>query len=152
MSHVIHITQTARKLILPVFDNFSLEQLNKIPEGFTNNLIWNIAHLVVTEQLLVHKLSGVSALLVSDEMIAKYRKGSKPEGDVTQQEVDEIKHLFATSLDKTLTDYNAGLFVSYQEYPTSSGYTLKNIDDALSYNLFHEGIHLGIILALKKVI
>jgi len=35
---------------------FSLEQLNKIPEGFNNNLIWNIAHCVVTQQLLCYKV------------------------------------------------------------------------------------------------
>jgi hypothetical protein len=35
----------------------TLEQLNKIPEGYNNNLIWNIAHVVVVQQMLVYKLS-----------------------------------------------------------------------------------------------
>jgi hypothetical protein len=31
------------------------EQLNTIPEGYNNNLIWNIAHIIVVQQMLVYK-------------------------------------------------------------------------------------------------
>ncbi|MGB5463369.1 MAG: DinB family protein, partial [Aureibaculum sp.] len=30
--------------------------------------------------------------------------------------------------------------------------TLNNIQDAIEFNNFHEGIHLGYILALKKLV
>ena len=32
-------------------------------------------------------------MMVSDELVGKYRKDSKPEGAVTQEEVNEIKAL-----------------------------------------------------------
>jgi hypothetical protein len=47
------------------------DQLNTIPEGYSNNLIWNIAHIVV-QQMLVYKLSGLP-MMISDEMV-KYKK------------------------------------------------------------------------------
>jgi hypothetical protein len=28
-------------------------------EGYSNNLIWNIAHIIVVQQMLVYKLSGL---------------------------------------------------------------------------------------------
>ncbi len=90
MNQLFTITATSRTMVSKILENHSLEQLNKIPEGFSNNLIWNIAHIVVTQQLLVYKLSGLP-MIVSDEMVEKYKKGTKPEQEVTQAEVDEIK-------------------------------------------------------------
>ena len=104
MNQTFDITRTSRKMIAPFLENYTLEQLNTIPDGFSNNLIWNIAHIVVTQQLLVYKLSGLSAN-VSDEMIEKYRKGTKPEHIVTQAEVDEIKALLFTTIDQTELDF-----------------------------------------------
>ncbi len=151
MSKDIAVAQVVRQLILPVFDQFSSEQLNKIPTGFSNNLIWNIAHIVVTEQILVYKLSGLTPN-VPEYLIEKYKKGTKPEGIASDKEINEIKLLLTQTLIQTQNDFENGKFVNFTEYPTSSGYVLKDVNDALAYNLFHEGIHLGVIMALKKLI
>lgn len=133
-------------------ENNSLEVLNKIPEGFNNNIIWNIAHIMVTTQVLAYKLSGLP-LSISDGMVAKYKKDSKPEGDVSQREVNEIKDLLVSTATQLEADYKNGLFVNYTEYTVSTtGNTLKNIDDVLHFNLLHEGMHLGYIMALSRAI
>lgn len=151
MPHTIAVTKASRKLIAPFFENYTLEQLNTIPKGFSNNLIWHIGHIIVTEQILTRKLSGLD-LIPSDEIIAKYRKDTKPGEPVSQTEVDLLKSLLFTTIEQTEKDYLAHKFVTYQEYPTSSGFILKNVDDALAYNLFHEGIHLGNMLSMRKLI
>ncbi len=151
MQHILEITRTNRRLMQKILDNYSLEQLNKVPEGFKNNLIWNIAHVIVTQQLLVYKLSGLP-MLVDNAMVNAFRKGTKTEGIVTQEEVHKIKSLLFSTLDQTQKDLGAGLFKSFQEYPTSTGFVLKSTEDAMNFNNFHEGIHLGYVLALKKAI
>ncbi|MBT8394871.1 MAG: DinB family protein [Flavobacteriaceae bacterium] len=131
-------------------DKLTLDDLNKIPDGFKNNIIWNIGHVVVTEQLLLYRLSGLPTL-VSEEVIEKYKVGTKPDKYVTQKEVDEISELLFTTINKTQEDYNNNKFVNYKEYTVSTtGDTLRNIDDAISFALFHEGMHFGYILALRK--
>ncbi len=149
MQDPLAITRVNRKALEKMLDHYSLEELNKVPEGFTNNLIWNIAHVVVTQQLLVYKLSGLP-MMVSDEMVNAYKKGTKTEGAVDQNEVDQVRELLFSTLDQTEKDIKAGIFKGFQEYPTSTGFVLKSIDDAMSFNDFHEGIHLGYILALRK--
>ncbi|HWS60465.1 MAG TPA: DinB family protein [Flavobacterium sp.] len=151
MSQLFTITETSRNLVSKILENHSLEQLNKIPEGFNNNMIWNIAHIVVTQQLLVYKLSGLP-MLFSEEMIEKYKKGTKPERDATQADIDEVKSLLFSTIKKTKEDYYNGIFKNYQEYPTSTGFILKNVEDALAFNNFHEGLHIGILMNLRKLV
>lgn len=151
MKNTFEVNSTSRKMLNTYFENYTLEQLNKIPEGFSNNLIWNIAHIVVTQQLLVYKFSGLP-MMVSDEMVEKYRKGTKPEKDVTQAEADEIKVLLFDTLNKLEEDYNKGIFVNYEEYPTSTGFILKSAEGALEFNNFHEGLHIGIMMSIRKFV
>ncbi len=151
MDYVLDIAKMNRGILLKIADNFSLEQLNKIPEGFQNNLIWNIAHVIVTQQLLVYNLSGLP-MMISDDMAAKYRKGTKVEGDVSQEEVDEIKELMLSTIERTREDYKNGLFKTYNTYTTSTNATISTVEEAMQFNNFHEGTHLGYILALKKSI
>jgi formate dehydrogenase maturation protein FdhE len=130
-------------------EKHTLEELNAIPEGFSNNLIWNIAHIIVVQQMLVYKLSDLP-MKISDEMVEKYKKGTKPEHKATQAEVDEIKALLTETIDQTETDFNNRVFKSYQEYPTSTGFTLKNAEDAMAFNYFHEGLHIGVMMGIRK--
>lgn len=147
----IDIARKNRKLFQGIIEDLSLEQLNKVPEGFKNNVIWNIAHCIVTQQLLVYKKSGLQGAL-SDQMIEAYKKGTKTERDLNQAEVDEIKNLLFSPLDQTEGDYNNGLFETYNTYTVSTGSTLSSVDDAIDFVNFHEGIHYGYILALKKAL
>jgi len=151
MNQILDVNKTSRNMVSKFLENYTVEQLNKIPEGFSNNLIWNIGHIIVTQQLLVYKLSGLP-MMVSDEMVEKYKKGTKPEKDATQSEVDEIKSLLFVTIEKTNDDLQNNLFKEYQEYPTSTGFVLKNVEGAMSFNNFHEGLHLGIMMSLRKLV
>ncbi len=68
MDWAFDITVKNRQIMASFLDSFSLEELNKVPKEFNNNIIWNIAHLVVTQQLLTYNLSGLP-MLISDEMV-----------------------------------------------------------------------------------
>lgn len=152
MDFIFEVLPSTRKYLKNVLENNSLEDLNKIPKGFNNNIFWNVAHLVVSQQVLVYKLSGLP-LLVSDELVEKYKKGTKPEAPVTQAEVEEIKALLFTPIEKTKEDYYNGVFKEYQEYVVvTTGNTLRSVEDALQFTVFHEGLHIGYIQALSRAI
>jgi hypothetical protein len=151
MEYVFDSLSKGRVLMLKLVEGLSIEQLNKIPDGFNNNIAWNIAHLVVTQQLLCYKMSGLPCL-VSDEMIAMYKKGSVPTKSITQEEFNEIVELFISLAIKFEEDYKNRIFQTYNEYTTSVNVTLVDIKSAATFNLFHEGIHLGVLLALRKLV
>lgn len=152
MDFTFEVIKNIRSIFNKIIDDNSLEDLNKIPDEFNNNIIWNIAHVIVSEQLLAYKLSGLQCV-VSDDMINKYRKDTKPENDVTQAEVDEIKNLLHSTIQNTKADYNNCVFKDYNTYTVSTtGNTLTNIDEALQFVMTHEGLHYGYVLALLKAI
>lgn len=151
MNQTFDVNATTRNILSKFLTVHTLEQLNTIPEGHNNNLIWNIGHIIVTQQLLVYKLAGLP-MLISEELVEKYRKGTKPEHIATQAEVDEINTLLLETIHQTKTDFDNKIFKNYTEYPTSTGFSLKSIEDALVFNNFHEGLHIGIMMSMKKFI
>lgn len=151
MEYTFKINHLSRNVLLKFLENHTLEQLNKVPEGFSNNLIWNIGHIVVVQQMLVYKLSGLP-MIVSDEMVAKYMRGTKPESPVSQEEVEEIKTLLFSTLEKAEKDFENDIFKTYTEFTTSTGYTVTSAKEAMEFNNYHEGMHTGIMMQIKKFI
>lgn len=143
------ILKKARALVLQELDGLPLEQIHTIPKGFKNNIAWNVAHLVVTQQLLHYGLSGLNCLC-PEEWIEAYRKGTAPTKAFTEEEFEEVKSLLIALPDTLVEDYEAGIFENYTEYPTSTGYVIESIESAIAFNNFHEGIHYGIIRSIKK--
>jgi len=151
MNKQFEVLKKSREIILKKIDGLSLEQLHIIPEGFKNNIAWNVAHLVVTQQLLHYKMSG-NACLSPDDLIEKYKKGSFPSEEFTEEEFEEVKELLIGLPDTLQEDFNAGIFTDYSVYETSTGFVLDSIESAIAFNNLHEGIHLGVIMALLKIV
>ncbi|CAM1356709.1 MULTISPECIES: DinB family protein [Tenacibaculum] len=151
MDTQFEVLKKSRELVFNLIDGLTIEQLHKIPEGFNNNIAWNVAHLVVTQQLLHYKLSGLQCL-VSDELIDNYRKGTKPSETFTEEELEEVKELLLGLPDTLKEDFEAGIFTDYTSYKTSTGFVLDSFKTALAFNNMHEGMHLGVIMAMRKLV
>lgn len=151
MNKQFEVLKKSRELVLKKIEGLSIEQLHKIPEGFKNNIAWNVAHLVVTQQLLHYKLSGLNCL-ASDELIDSYKKGTVPTTTFSMEELEEVKELLIGLPDTLKEDFEAGIFKEYNTYETSTGFVLDSIETAIAFNNLHEGIHLGIIMALTKLV
>ncbi len=140
-----------RKTFLSLIADLSQEQLELIPPACNNNILWNLSHLVVTQQLLCYKLSGLD-MLVDAQLVEENKKGTSPANWSQKPDVEEMKSLLLSLPERLRDDYQQGIFSNYQTYQTSAGVTLGSIDDAIAFNQFHEGIHFGSVLALKRLI
>lgn len=138
-----------RNIFVKMLDQISKEELFNIPDNFNNNIIWNIGHLAITQQLLNYKLSGLP-LYVNDKAIEMLGKDSSPKNWKEDIDVQQIKSWLTELPAKLKEDYANGLFKEFNTYTTSAGVTLNNVDDAIRFNNFHEGLHLGYIMAMRK--
>ncbi|MFK7936050.1 MAG: DinB family protein, partial [Saprospiraceae bacterium] len=145
------ILRATRKNILKTINGLTLEQFNTIPAGFNNNLGWQVGHVIVTQQLLCYRLAGQECN-VSEKMIAAFRKGSKPEQQYDAEDIALFKKLLETTINRMESDYNDGIFMDYKEYTTSYGFTIKSVEAAIEFNNVHEGMHLGWMVAMKRLV
>ena len=148
MDHIELLART-RKLLIRITECLTDEQLVEIPTGFRNNILWNMGHLVVTQQILHYKLSGLVSY-VRDEMTENLKKGTSPSDWGETPDISEIRDLLVQLPRKLNSDYSSGRFQSFTRYDTSAGIPLDNIDDAIVFNNFHEGMHTGIIMSQVK--
>ncbi len=151
MDYQFEIAKLSRSVLLGLTKNLTAAQYNFIPKGFNNNIGWNLGHILVTQQLLVHKLSQV-ALCIDESLIKKFGKGSVPQTDYTSDEIETIKSKLLSTIETTADLYRQGAFKNFNVYPTSLGFTINNVEESIAFSNFHEGIHIGIIMALKKLV
>jgi hypothetical protein len=151
MGKSISISRQTRRNFIELINSLSVEQLNEIPKGLNNNIVWNFGHIVVTQQLLCYVLAGVSPKM-DQVLIEKYRKGAKPEFIVEQTEIDTLISLANSLLNDLEIDLGTDLFSNYKTYPTSYGFDLTCIEDAVDYFVVHESMHYGVALTIKKLV
>jgi len=140
-----------RKIFHHYLKECSVEQLNCIPQGFNNNIIWNIAHTMVTHQLLLYKISG-NQMHIPTEWVKLFAKGTKPERVFTAEEIKAIDAALFSTHEQFEKDLVNGLFAAYTPYITSTNMVLDSVETTQSFLLFHDGIHLGTVLALMKLV
>ena len=149
MTTQLNLLKATRTNILKAMDGLSLEALNTIPSGFNNNIIWNATHVVVTQQLLCYGLTA-NKMRIPEGIVTDYRKGSKPTGPVSAEDVKQTVAWLSDSITWLAEDLDLEIFKEFKIYPTSYGYTLTSIEDAVIFNNVHEAMHLGWINAIKK--
>lgn len=142
-----------RKNYLAVLEELSINEVNTIPIGFNNNMIWNIAHIIATMDILFYKLNGLETHLDS-EFIEAYRKGTAPQAFVNTDMVESIKRNLLDQLEWIKKDMEAGVFPAKlaKSYTTSYNFELATLEDIFNFNQTHEALHMGMVMSLRKFV
>ena len=151
MEAIFKAWKTSRKLYVDFLDGYSLEQLNLTPPKFSNNLIWNIGHIVASQQSLIYRSANLP-LNIPDEFFERYKPGTRPGEPVSQNEVQQIRSLLTSVIDQTEKDFTDGKFVTFNERTTITGFHLGSIQDAFVFNNYHEALHLGYMKSIARFV
>ncbi|MDF2433683.1 MAG: hypothetical protein JWP44_3314 [Mucilaginibacter sp.] len=151
MNSSFEIIKKPRIHSINLIKDLSIEQLNNIPAGFNNNIIWNIAHTIAAQQGVCYKRAGLD-IRVDEDFFQRYKPDTKPTDFIDSAEVEKISELLLTTIDQLETDYNNELFSNYTSWTTRYGVEINNIDKAINFLPFHEGLHFGYVMALKRAV
>ncbi|KQM67319.1 hypothetical protein ASE74_07610 [Pedobacter sp. Leaf216] len=153
MNEVFDFIINSRKAFIQLIDGLTNEELNKIPDGFNNNIIWNFGHIVVSTQTLCYVRTGILEDAASVKFNEYYKKDTKPTYTVTEEEVAELKGIALSSIEKIKADYAAGKFSSITPFTTATyGVQLNSIEEVLITTVGHDNVHQGYAWALKKIL
>jgi hypothetical protein len=151
MHKQLAIIRKYRTQLVELVDLLSLDQLNKIPDGYNNNIIWHMGHLVVTLPGMSYRPAGLP-LPVEEALWQAYKPGNVPVGAVDAGTIGTIAALLLTSLDVFEADLEGGRFTTYTPWVTRTGVAIDSLEDALAMITFHEGLHAGYIAGMKKLV
>ena len=148
----LKVLKHTRTLIGRAVQDLSIDQLLAIPDGFRNNILWNLGHVVVTQQVLLYGLAG-QRLHVPEELVAQFRAGTGP-GDWTDTpSPEELLKLLEILPDRLAEDYEKGLLANHQGFTSKmTGVHLPTVEEVIDFDLFHEGLHLGVIQTYRKLV
>ncbi len=151
MKESIDIMRGGRKFLINLTEGISIEKLNEIPNGFNNNLAWNIGHVIAIQQILCYRNSGVKPV-IEEEIIDKYKSGTRPDGFIEEKGFKTLIQYLLETIDKFEKDSSTNMFENYKAFDLKSypGVGIKNISDATKFVTFHDGLHVGYCMALKR--
>lgn len=138
-----------RALIHKVVSGLGEEELLAVPACRKNNIAWNLGHIVTVQQALAYRLAGLP-MNTPDEYMAWYFRDTSPADWSGTPDVPRLLEELLHLPEVLEADYAAGKFTSFQPYTTTTGVSLGTTEEALGFNNFHEGIHLGIIFSIHK--
>jgi hypothetical protein len=147
----LDLARAIRRNLIAVAKSVTPQQTETIPAGFNNNILWNLGHCLATQQILCYRLSGL-AMALPEELVNMLRKGTSPKDWTTSPDFDSIEAQLLPLIDATEADLEAGKFEDFSPYQTSFGVKLETIGDAIRFNNVHESLHLGYMMALKRLV
>ncbi|MFF5381538.1 DinB family protein [Pedobacter suwonensis] len=151
MDQIFDFIINSRTAFIKLVDSLTIEQLNKIPDGYNNNIIWNFGHIVVSTQTLCYFRTGIWPDASAVKFNEFYKKDTKPTYMVTEAEVAELKAMALVSIENIKADYAKGTFTNITPFLTSTyGVQLNSIEEVLITTIGHDNVHFGYASALKK--
>lgn len=153
MDNVFNFIIDARKAFIELIDNLSVEELNYIPEGFNNNIIWNFGHIVVSTQGLCYLRTEVKSDASFIKYLTAYSKGTKPTYTADAEEIADLRALAISTIEQIQADYDNGVFSAIKPFETSTFKSvLHRIEEVLITTAGHDNLHFGYALAQRRAI
>jgi hypothetical protein len=116
MDNRIDKIKKVRQFLIDQVADLTNDQLNRIPNGFNNNIIWNLTHSICAQQGICYLRGGQQAI-VPDKFIAPFFTNTKPDKNVEADEIQETKSLYITTIDQLQIDYDKAIFGNYTSSP-----------------------------------
>lgn len=139
-----------RQVTLNEMSNLSEEDANSIPNGFHNNIRWNLGHIYNAAGGLLSRFTGENTE-VPEHYPKFFDRGTKPSDwkgnapslselrTVLEEQVEQLEFLFEKRLnDALITPCDMGMV------------QLTTVGELLDFIFFHEGLHAGAIKGIKR--
>lgn len=145
----LEIATFVRELTLGHAEGLTDNQLLTVPEGFSNNVLWNVGHVLY--YLCAHTYGHCGQPLpLPDEYADWFKHGTTPSEWMTAPNCSEVTERAKSIMPEIRADFDAGKLDAYEAFELRPGTALVTLSEALVFHCTHEGMHIGQISTMKK--
>ncbi|WP_088040576.1 DinB family protein [Bacillus sp. EAC] len=144
-----------RSQTLEAMEGVTEELADRIPLGFRNTIRWQLGHIyTVTEFLAFLKLN--LSMNLPEGFLERFPNGKSPLDDIDDSvplpTLAELESLLKGQHERVREALTGRLNERAPTLTTSTGLDLNTPEEMIRYNLYHEGLHFGIITVYKKLL
>lgn len=142
----------ARNITLKVADGITEQNADIIPNGFPNNLRWQLGHIYTSvEGILFH--FGNEPMNLPEGFMDLFNTGTKPsDWTITPPSIEEILPLLTEQVNRVKETFKGRLDEKISNPLPIGPLQLETIGDLLGFASFHESEHIGVIKSLKNAV
>ena len=125
-----------------------------IPEGFNNNIKWNLGHIYVVQEKFAYSFIK-EKMNMPKNFSELFTTGTSPTnwGNQALPTISELIQLLKNQIDRIEQALEFRLKeVIEKPFTTSTGLTLSTVEELLSFCLYHEGMHFATIKSYQRII
>jgi DinB superfamily len=143
-----------RNQTLNLLEGVTEEMADRVPEGFRNTIRWNLGHIYVVVERFAFQYLGLPQHL-PDGFKEQFEYGTSPLNAhtfrvPTLSELEDLLKAQQVRIQETLADRLEVKIIP--PYTTSAGMKLETPKQFLTFNLYHEGMHLSVIKLYKSLL
>ncbi|MFP7288765.1 DinB family protein [Shouchella clausii] len=139
---------TYRSELLNMVEDVTEEEAEIVPRGFNNNIRWNLGHVILDQYLWIRVLTKED-MPISLAFNQWFGYGTDPSHFT--DETPSLAELISLLREQPrLIEQNYRDRLEEEFPPTDMG--MHTIEQVLVRTIFHEGLHMGAIVAIKRQI
>ncbi|WP_410512277.1 DinB family protein [Paenibacillus sp. BR2-3] len=142
-----------RAQISKVMKGVTEELADQIPQGYRNSIRWQLGHIYVVCERFAFQYIGMP-LHLPEGYKELFENGTSPltaPTSIPLPSLQELAFLLQEQQERIRNGLGHQMQVKVPPYTTSGGMTMETPEQFLSFDLFHEGMHLSVIKMYKKV-
>jgi|SRR5579875_1582592 len=137
---------SARERTLQLIESISEEYWDEIPSGFRNNIRWNVGHILTVHEFFAF---GPGSKHLPESYPTFFNKDTKPADWVS---TPPSKAELLGYLKEQPSRVENALQGKLANPLRNSFLGMETVGELLVFSSFHEGMHVGVINALAKVV
>lgn len=141
-NYVFDLWENIRQRILNEVANLPEHKRDMVPRGFSNNIHWQIGHVLTATDNLVFQFAGKESRMIPESYCAFFDNGTKP-SDWPEQPPDW--ETLVSQLREQLKEFRKTFHGKFSEPGTAD-----NFLRAVVGSIAHESMHAGMISAMVK--
>lgn len=147
MNQYLEKLQQSRDALHEMTDGLTVEQFNYIPEGYQNNIIWNMGHIITVSERILSKNSDFIAPVHNFDT-ELFGKNKKPEKPLSREDIDLVRN----ALLQTVSAFQESKGIEESKTMEISAGNQKITVGVLQFVLFHENVHYKTIEKMLQLV